>query len=99
LVNVDNAGGGILKTTSASLMYAFSMRAAENCTSTWQSRGRFIRKPSIGNLLQFGDQIDPQQGFILPTAETPPDNTTVIFPILAQAWLSDGKASSTGAFP
>ena len=30
LFNVDNAGEGILKTTQASLMYAFSLRAAEN---------------------------------------------------------------------
>ena len=30
LFNVDNAGEGILKTTQASVMYAFSLRAAEN---------------------------------------------------------------------
>jgi type IX secretion system PorP/SprF family membrane protein len=80
LVNVDNAGGGILKTTSASLMYAFSLRAAENLYINMAIEGSFYQKALNWNLLQFGDQIDPQQGFILPSAETPPDNTTVIFP-------------------
>ncbi len=80
LVNVDNAGSGILKTTSASLMYAFSLRAAENLYINMAIEGSFYQKSLNWNLLQFGDQIDPQQGFILPTAETPPDNTSVIFP-------------------
>jgi type IX secretion system PorP/SprF family membrane protein len=80
LVNVDNAGGGILKTTMASLMYAFSLRAAENLYINMAVEGSFYQKSLNWNLLQFGDQIDPQQGFILPTGETPPDNSTVIFP-------------------
>jgi type IX secretion system PorP/SprF family membrane protein len=80
LVNVDNAGGGILKTTMASLMYAFSLRAAENLYINMAVEGTFYQKSLNWDLLQFGDQIDPQNGFVLPTGETPPDNTSVIFP-------------------
>jgi len=83
LVNVDNAGDGILKTTMASLMYAFSLRAAENLYINMAIQGTFYQKSLNWDLLQFGDQIDPQQGFILPTAENPPDNTSVIFPDFA----------------
>jgi type IX secretion system PorP/SprF family membrane protein len=80
LLNVDNAGSGILKTTMASLMYAFSLRAAENLYINMAIEGSFYQKSLNWDLLQFGDQIDAQQGFINPTGETPPDNTSVIFP-------------------
>ena len=80
LLNVDNAGDGILKTTQASLMYAFSLRASENLFINMAIQGTFYQKSLDWNLLQFGDQIDPQQGFILPTGETPPDNTSVVVP-------------------
>jgi type IX secretion system PorP/SprF family membrane protein len=80
LMNVDNAGSGILKTTSASLMYAFSLKAAENLYINMAIEGSFYQKSLNWELLKFGDQIDPQGGFILPTGEVPPDNSSVIFP-------------------
>jgi len=80
LFNVDNAGEGILKTTQASLIYAYSLRAAENLYFNMAVQGTFYQKSLNWDLLQFGDQIDPQQGFIFPTDETPPDNASVIFP-------------------
>ena len=66
LVNLDNAGDGILKTTQASLMYAYSLQAAENLYINMAIQGTFLQKSLNWDLLQFGDQIDPQQGFILP---------------------------------
>lgn len=83
LFNVDNAGEGMLKTTQAGLMYAFSLRAAENLFINMAVQGTFYQKSLNWEMLKFGDQIDPQQGFILPTGETPPDNTSVIFPDFA----------------
>lgn len=80
VINVDNAGSGILKTTLAGLMYAYSLRAARNLTINMAIQATFYQKTLNWDLLQFGDQIDPQYGFIMPTAETPPDNTSVIFP-------------------
>jgi type IX secretion system PorP/SprF family membrane protein len=80
LLNVDNAGEGILKTTQASLIYAFSLRAAENLYFNMAIEGTFYQKSLNWDLLQFGDQIDPQQGFILPTSEVPPDKNSVIVP-------------------
>jgi len=80
LVNMDNAGDGILKTTQASLMYAFSLRASENLFINMALQGTFFQKSLNWDLLQFGDQIDPQQGFVLPTGENQPDKTSVVFP-------------------
>lgn len=82
-VNVDNAGSGILKTTQASLMYAYHLQAGEQFFINMAVQGTFFQKSLNWDLLQFGDQIDPQQGFVLPTGETPPDNSTVIFPDFA----------------
>ncbi len=83
LVNADNAGDGILKTTSASLMYAFRLRAGENLFFNMAVQGSIYQKALNWDKLQFGDQIDPQQGFIYDTQETPPDNSSVIFPDFA----------------
>ncbi len=80
LVNMDDAGDGILKTTQAGVMYAFSFQAAENLYVNMAIQGTFFQKTLNWDLLQFGDQIDPQQGFVLPTGETPPNSNSVIFP-------------------
>ncbi len=80
LINVDNAGSGILKTTQASLMYAYSLQAGKNLYLNLAVQGTFFQKSLNWDLLQFGDQIDPQQGFVLPTGETPPDDASVMFP-------------------
>jgi type IX secretion system PorP/SprF family membrane protein len=80
IVNMDNAGDGILKTTQAGLMYSFSLQAGENFYINMALQGTFFQKTLNWDLLQFGDQIDPQQGFVLPTGETPPNSNSVVFP-------------------
>lgn len=80
LVTMDNAGDGILKTTQASLIYAYSLRASENLYINMALQGTFLQKSLNWDLLQFGDEIDPQQGFVLPTGETPPDKSSIIAP-------------------
>ena len=80
LFNVDNAGEGILKTTQASLMYAYHLQAAENFWVNMAVQGTFYQKSLDWDKLQFGDEIDPQGGFIIDTKEVPPDNSSVIFP-------------------
>jgi type IX secretion system PorP/SprF family membrane protein len=80
IVNMDNAGSGMLKTFQAGLMYAYHLQAADNLYINMAVEASFFQKSLSWEKLQFGDQIDPQQGFVLPTAETPPDNSSVIFP-------------------
>lgn len=83
LVNADNAGDGILKTTTASLMYAFRLQVGRDLVFNMALQGSFYQKSLDWYRLQFEDQIDPQQGFINPTSEQPPDNSSVVFPDFA----------------
>jgi len=83
LVNTDNAGQGILRTTTASLMYSFRLQAGKHFIINMAVQGSFYQRSLDWERLQFEDQIDPQQGFIYPTSEQPPDNSSVIFPDFA----------------
>lgn len=83
LVNMDNAGAGILKTLTASLMYAYRLRAGKDLYINLALQGSYYQRTLGWDKLQFGDQIDDQLGFVNPTNEQPPDNTTVGFPDFA----------------
>lgn len=98
LVNMDNAGDGILKTTQASLVYAYSLQAAEHLFFNLAVQGTFYQKSLNWDLLQFGDQIDPQQGFVLPTSEVPPDNTSIIQPDFSAGLMFGWKGILYGGF-
>jgi type IX secretion system PorP/SprF family membrane protein len=80
VVNMDNAGEGILKTLQASLMYSYHLQAGENFYINMAVQGTFYQKSLNWDKLQFGDQIDPTLGFVLPTGEQRPEQTSVIFP-------------------
>lgn len=79
LLNVDNAGNGILTTTQASFMYAYTLQIGWDLYINMALQGTFCQKVLNWNLLRFGDQFDPQRGFVLPTADRPPDNNSVRF--------------------
>ena len=100
LVNLDNAGDGILKTTQASVMYAYSLRASENLYFNLAIQATFLQKSLNWDMLQFGDQIDPQQGFIpgVPTMETPPDDASVIQPDFSTGLVFGWKGVLHGGF-
>lgn len=80
LMNVDNVGEGILRSSQISLMYAYTLHAARNLYINMALEGSFCQKSLNWDLMQFEDQIDLQHGFILQTGELPPDYTTIIFP-------------------
>jgi type IX secretion system PorP/SprF family membrane protein len=80
LVNVDNAGDGILKTTQASLIYSYRLRAATNLTFNMALQVSFCQRSLNYDMLKFGDQFDPQLGFVLPSHDKPPDNASIIYP-------------------
>jgi type IX secretion system PorP/SprF family membrane protein len=84
LVNTDNAGDGILRTTTASLMYSFRLQAGRDFFINMAVQGTFYQKALNWDKLQFEDEIDPQLGFIdNTTSETPPDQSSVTFPDFA----------------
>lgn len=79
LVNTDNAGDGILRTTTASLMYSFRLQAGKHTTIHMAVQGSFFQRALNWDKLQFEDEIDPQLGFIdNTTSEQPPDHTSLM---------------------
>jgi type IX secretion system PorP/SprF family membrane protein len=80
LLDMDNAGSGMLKTFQASVMYSYHLQAAENLFINMAVEATFYQKSLSWEKLQFGDQIDPQLGFVYPTQEQPPENNNVVFP-------------------
>ncbi len=83
LINSDNAGGGILTSNTASLMYAYRLQASKKLHINLAVQGTFYQRRLGWDKLQFEDQIDDQLGFVNPTNEQPPDNQSVIFPDFA----------------
>jgi type IX secretion system PorP/SprF family membrane protein len=83
LVNVDNAGKGMLTTTQASLMYAYTLKASRNLFFNMALQATFFQRSLNWDVLRFGDQIDLLLGHDLPTAEMPPDRTSVMVPDFA----------------
>ena len=80
IVNSDNAGDGLLTTTTASAIYAYRLRASKKLDVNMAIQASFFQRALGWSKLQFEDQIDDQLGFINPTSEQPPDNTSVMFP-------------------
>jgi len=80
LVNVDNAGQGILKTTQASLIYSYSVRVTYNLFVNMALQGTFYQRSLNWDRLQFGDQFDPVHGLIRPTGENTPTYSSVMAP-------------------
>lgn len=84
LINTDNAGQGILRTTTASFIYAYSLRAARDLYINMAVQGTFYQRALNWDKLQFEDEIDLQLGgFYNDTQERPPDRESVIAPDFA----------------
>lgn len=77
----DKAGDGRLATTAFNFVYSYDLKIVDNSKDDY-----FIVKPALQagffqrsidfSKLQFGDQIDPKRGFVLPTGEQLPANGT-----------------------
>ena len=80
IVSLDDAGGGILRTFQASVMYAYNLRASYNLSINMALQATFYQKYLNWSLLRFGDQIDPSLGFVMPTQDRPPDYNSIMFP-------------------
>lgn len=80
LLNVDNAGDGLLRTSQASLVYAYTLQLSYKLFINMALQGTFYQKSLKWDKLRFEDQADLLQGMVLPTDETPPDNTSVYVP-------------------
>ena len=80
LVTADRAGGGNLNTTAISLMYAYKFNLSSHLQASGAVKAGYYQRRLVWENLLFEDMIDPQGGFILPTSEKQPDNSSVGVP-------------------
>ena len=80
LFTADRAGGGNLNTTVISLVYAYKFNLTTHLQASGGVKVGYYQRRLAWENLHFEDMIDPQGGFILPTSEKQPDNTTVGVP-------------------
>jgi type IX secretion system PorP/SprF family membrane protein len=80
LLTADRAGGGNLNTTVISLVYAYKFNLTTHLQASGGVKVGYYQRRLAWENLRFEDMIDPQGGFILPTSEKQPDNTSVGVP-------------------
>jgi type IX secretion system PorP/SprF family membrane protein len=96
LVNYDNTGDGILTTTQASLIYAYTLKASSKLFFNMALQATFYQKSLNWDMLRFGDQVDPILGWTLPTDETPPASTSIIVPDFSTGIVFGWKSAIYG---
>lgn len=69
----DVAGSGLLTTTAPSFIYAHGLDIDEDISIRGGVQFSFVRKTLDFNKLQFADQIDPTQGFVLKSGQPLPN--------------------------
>lgn len=65
----DRAGNGKLAQTWVNAMYAYQLNVTRKFTVRAGFQASYIQKSIDPNGLNFGDQIDPRNGFVYPTSE------------------------------
>ena len=77
LLNVDNAGDGMLKTTQVSLIYAYTLKVSYSLFINMAMQGTFYQKSLNWELYRYGDQFDLIQGTIQTSDEAPPESSSI----------------------
>lgn len=80
LFTTDRAAGGNLNTTMIGLMYAYKFNITGHLQASAAVKVNYYQRSLKWSNLTFEDMIDPQSGFVLPTSEKQPDNTSVGVP-------------------
>jgi type IX secretion system PorP/SprF family membrane protein len=71
----DNAGGGLVNTTSAGLMYAYRANLSRTISLSAAMQASIMQKKISWDKLAFGDMIDQRYGIIYQTKEKRPAET------------------------
>lgn len=67
----DRAGSGTLNTTQVSAMYSYQLPVNRKFSMRFGMQATFMQMGLNWDYLNFGDEIHPRYGFVLPTAEIP----------------------------
>lgn len=71
LVTSDDAGAGVLRTNTVSLIYSYLLQINRNVNMRAGFEARYFDKSLDWGRLTFGDMIDPRKGFIFNTEDVP----------------------------
>jgi type IX secretion system PorP/SprF family membrane protein len=72
----DKAGDNTIATTNISGIYAYQLSIARDFSVRLGLQATYVQKHLDWYKLTFGDMIDPRFGFVYPTQEQPPNETT-----------------------
>jgi type IX secretion system PorP/SprF family membrane protein len=72
LVTTDDQARGTLKTTNASLIYAYQAVVSREFSLKFGLQATYLQKSLDSRNLHFGDMIDPRRGFVWNTQEAIP---------------------------
>lgn len=72
LVTTDDQARGTLKTTTASLIYAYQLKVNRKFSVNFGLQATYFQKLLDRTKLHFGDMIDPRRGFVWNTNEIVP---------------------------
>jgi type IX secretion system PorP/SprF family membrane protein len=75
LVTNDDQAAGTLKTTNASLIYAYQAVISREFSLKFGLQATYMQKSLDTRSLRFGDMIDPRRGFVWNTLETMPQQS------------------------
>lgn len=98
MVLTDRQGDhGLLSTSFVSAMYSFRFQVSREIYINLALQASLVNGRLFWdqNYMRFGDQIDPENGFVNQTSATAPENTSKIYPdfaagamVYAQAWYA-----------
>lgn len=74
---VNDVQAATIRTTRGSLMYSYHLRMNRKWTALFGAKATYGNNSLDYTALQFGDQIDPRRGFILPTGDVQGDNNSI----------------------
>ena len=86
----DQAGEGVLNTTSAAFMYSYQFRVNRNFSIRSGFQATAVQKSINIDNLRFGDMIDPRRGFIYQSQEQI-NKDNVIYPDFSFGLLGFSK--------
>ncbi|HMO39057.1 MAG TPA: type IX secretion system membrane protein PorP/SprF [Saprospiraceae bacterium] len=88
IIMADDAMNGVYQTTRVSGVYGYRLQISQTAFIKFGVEAGFIRSSLDWNRLQFGDQIDPIDGFTEPqSAERRPENLNTITPDISAGLL------------
>jgi len=91
MVQTDNAGDGIYKNSQAALIYGYRLQIGRDYFLKFGAEASLMQSSLNWNKLIFLDQLDPVDGNVRQTEDTPPDGLVNTYASIGAGFLGYGK--------